>query len=251
LIIEYCLMAVTRLLVIGLLSATCVSSASFARPRLAGAARAPAAPWARARAAVAMAAPPPPPPPDEANLPTWVRRFFTPVVDDPGLPIADSLVCLAVPVLLATVILAGGLPRPSWLVAAPWVPRVRALPYVLPAIGHGLSLASCWVAGAFAAESYRKEAYGSTGSTADVLKATWAAGAFASGLLIVALQAQLVAQFGPAVQGSFAEVGFPSTAADFTVVQRTAELALDIGSEAVVMTGWRLYRSTLFNRFGD
>jgi hypothetical protein len=194
---------------------------------------------------------PPPPPPDDAELPSWVRRFFAPVVDDPGLPIADALVCLSVPVLLATVILAGGLPRPSWLVAAPWVPRVRALPFVLPALGHGLSLASCWMLGAFAAAAYRKDAFGATGRPADVLKATWAAGAFASGLLIVVVQAQLAAQFGAGVQGSFAEAGFPSTAADFTVVQRTAELALDIGAEAVAMTGWRLYRSTLYGRFGD
>lgn len=52
-----------------------------------------------------------------------VNRFARPVVDDPGLPIADALVCIASTAFFSTVILAAGLPRPSWLVAAPWVPK--------------------------------------------------------------------------------------------------------------------------------
>ncbi|KAG8462729.1 hypothetical protein KFE25_004705 [Diacronema lutheri] len=180
-----------------------------------------------------------------------LRRFLTPRVDDLGLPIADSLVCLSVPVLVATVVLAGGLARPSWLVAAPFVPRVRALPFVLPAVGHGLSLASCWVLGAFAAAAYRKEAYGSTGSTRTVLSYTLRAGAFATGLLIFSTQAQLQLTLGGTAVGAWAEPGFPSTAADMLIVQRTAELALDVGLEAVAMTAWRLYRASLYGRFGD
>lgn len=180
-----------------------------------------------------------------------LRRFLTPRVDDGGLPIADSLVCLSMPVLLATVVLAGGLPRPSWLVAAPFVPRVRALPFVLPAVGHGLTLASCWVLGAFAAAAYRQEAYGSTGSTRDVLAYTLKAGAFASGLLILLTQLQIYLQLGGAATGAWAVPGFPSSAADMVIVQRTTELAVDIGLEAAMMTAWRLYRATLFDRFGD
>mmetsp|Transcript_14114 Transcript_14114/g.32911 ORF Transcript_14114/g.32911 Transcript_14114/m.32911 type:complete len:135 (+) Transcript_14114:219-623(+) len=133
----------------------------------------------------------------------------------------------------------------------PFVPRIRALPFVLPAIGHGLSLSACWVLGAFAAEGYRKEAYGSDRSLKTVLGYTLRAGSFASGLLILAVQLQLFAQFGTQATGAWAEPSFPSTASDMAVVARTAELALDIGLEAVAMTSWRLYRSTLFGRFGD
>jgi hypothetical protein len=200
---------------------------------------------------------PPPPPPNprdgdaEEEVPEVLRRFLRPVVDDQGLPIADALVCLSVPVLLSTVILAGGLARPSWLVAAPFIPRVRALPYVLPAVGHGLSLATCWVLGAFAADAYRKQAYGSTGKVATVLAYTWSAGAVASGLVILLAQAQLFAQFGGSSVGAWADPGFPSTAADIAILQRTADVALDIGLEAIAMTAWRLYRSTLYGRFGD
>jgi len=61
-----------------------------------------------------------------------VNRFAKPVVDDPGLPIADALVCISSTVFFATVILATGAPRPSWLVAAPWVPKWCVRPRLLP-----------------------------------------------------------------------------------------------------------------------
>lgn len=230
------------------------------------------------RSAVRMAgadAPPPPPPPQEEDGPKRARadeddgdgsarteqdasvedgvlgRFMRPRVDDGGLPIADSLVAISAPVLLATVILAGGLPRPSWLVPAAFVPDVRALPFVLPAVGHGITLATCWVLGAFAAAAYTKEAYGAGGSTLQTLAYTARAGAFATGLLILLTQAQLYAEVGPAAIGAWAEPGFPATAADFIIVRRTDELALDVAVEAAAMTSWRLYRASLYGRFGD
>ena len=53
------------------------------------------------------------------------ERFTQARIDDRGLPIADALVVTTVPVFVATVVLALGIPRPSWLVPAPWVPRWR------------------------------------------------------------------------------------------------------------------------------
>ena len=42
-------------------------------------------------------------------------------------PIADALVVTTVPVFVATCVLALGVPRPSWLVPAPWIPKWRSL----------------------------------------------------------------------------------------------------------------------------
>mmetsp|Transcript_1888 Transcript_1888/g.2647 ORF Transcript_1888/g.2647 Transcript_1888/m.2647 type:complete len:192 (+) Transcript_1888:169-744(+) len=75
-------------------------------------------------------------------------RFSRPVIDDVGLPAADATVCIGGSVLLALVILATGVPRPTWLVPAPWVPRWRSLQFLAPAVQHGSALALCWVLGA-------------------------------------------------------------------------------------------------------
>jgi hypothetical protein len=75
-----------------------------------------------------------------------VDRFAKPVVDDPGLPIADALVCISSTVFFATVILAAGAPRPSWLVAAPWVPKwsVRPSPPSAASLSPPAYAASQW-----------------------------------------------------------------------------------------------------------
>ena len=67
-----------------------------------------------------------------------------------------------VPVFVSIVVLALGVPRPSWLVPAPWVPRWRSLPLLVPALSHGAKLAACWLPGALAARAYEREAYDGT-----------------------------------------------------------------------------------------
>ena len=62
------------------------------------------------------------------------ERFTTAHIDDRGLPIADALICVWASVFVSTVVLALGIPRPSWLVPAPWVPRWRSLPFLVPAL---------------------------------------------------------------------------------------------------------------------
>lgn len=183
----------------------------------------------------------------DAGKTSLFARILTPRVDDLGLPIADSLVCVAANVVLATVVLAGGLPRPSWLVAATFVPRIRALPYVLPAVGHGLSLASCWVLGAFAAAAYRKEAYGATGASG-ALVSTLQAGAFATGILIASTQLHLYLTVG---NGAVLDASFPSTTADMEVLQAAFDVAVDVTVQAAALLAWRQYRAQLFSKFGD
>ena len=86
-------------------------------------------------------------------------RFLSPIIDDPGLPIADSLVCACGAMFVAALALVGVLPRPSWLTPLADVPQIRALPYVLPAVSHGAALAGCWLLGALAGNAFEAGAY--------------------------------------------------------------------------------------------
>ena len=115
-------------------------------------------------------------------------RFLTPRIDDPGLPFADSLVCICGSLFVAGIALKGGIPFPGWLTPLPGVPvdGYRGLPYILPAFSHGTGLAICWLLGALAASAFEAEAY--MGSWQEALSRTWRGGAFATGLLLFATQ---------------------------------------------------------------
>ncbi|KAK3285923.1 hypothetical protein CYMTET_6492 [Cymbomonas tetramitiformis] len=164
-------------------------------------------------------------------------RFKTPKIDDPGLPIADSLVSVSGTVLLTAVILLLGAPRPSWLVPSPWVPQWRSLPFVVPAITHGSSLASCWVLGALSARAFEKEAFADTRREAWIR--SWKAGAFATGLLIIGTQVSTTVSF--AGQGLVPVLG-ESYEGDLQLVRTLGELILDIVVQATVLTAWRQLR---------
>ena len=79
---------------------------------------------------VRMCAPPEPPRDDDAPSPPSFsdeydaglafgkkikNRFVQPRIDDPGLPYADSLVCVCGALFVAALGLVGLIPRPSWL----------------------------------------------------------------------------------------------------------------------------------------
>jgi hypothetical protein len=115
-------------------------------------------------------------------------RFLSPQIDDPGLPFADSLVCVCGSLFVAAIALKGGIPFPGWLAPLPGVPvdGYRGLPYILPAFSHGTGLAFCWLLGALAASAFEAEAY--MGSWQEALSRTWRGGAFATGLLLLATQ---------------------------------------------------------------
>ena len=88
-------------------------------------------------------------------------RFMKPRIDDPGLPFADSLVCVCGSLFLSSVALLGYIPRPSWLypLLPPGVEAVRGVPYIVPALSHGAGLAACWILGALAAQAFEEKAY--------------------------------------------------------------------------------------------
>ena len=171
---------------------------------------------------------------------TMRKRFTEARIDDKGLPIADALVVTTVPVFVATCVLALGVPRPSWLVPAPWIPKWRSLPFLVPALSHGAKLSCAWIPGALAAKAYEREAY--DGSVNEAVKRTVKGGCFAIGILILATQTQLSVEF--------ASRGMPppqlgdSPETDLVLNGVVSELIADSVFEAVGLIAWRVVRCT-------
>ena len=164
-------------------------------------------------------------------------RFMAPRIDDPGLPYADSLVCVCGSIFIAQLALLGVLPYPTWLEPLN-IPGLtwRGLPYILPALSHGAGLASCWVLGALAAKAFERGAY--MESWQEALSRTWRGGAFATGMLV--LSTQLVTAVALSERGI--DYTVPSTEADYEVIRRGFEVICDIAVQAVGLTAFRLYR---------
>ena len=207
----------------------------------------------RTQIPVACATEPPPEPPEEPPEPVDLQqdfeagqrygreirdRFVNPVVDDPGLPYADSLVVVSATLLLAIVSLSTGAPRPSWLVALPGAPEWRALPYVLPAVAHGCQLAICWLLGAFAASAFEKGAY--MDGWQEALRRCWRAGAFATGTLILCTQAKTYAVLSAAGLEPVLGASFEG---DVAMINSVNELVVDALTQATALTAFRLYRA--------
>ena len=82
----------------------------------------------------------------------FARRFKAPQVDDVGLVVTDALVAgIVTPGLEVIVAVGAGAPLPHWV--------VPALGLVTSVLARGLTLASCFVVGAFAAECYDRRAF--------------------------------------------------------------------------------------------
>ena len=207
----------------------------------------------RSQPPLACATEPPPEPPEEPPEPVDLQqdfeagqrygreirdRFVNPVVDDPGLPYADSLVVVSATLLLAIVSLSTGAPRPSWLVALPGAPEWRALPYVLPAVAHGCQLAICWLLGAFAASAFEKGAY--MDGWQEALRRCWRAGAFATGTLILCTQAKTYAVLSAAGLEPVLGASFEG---DVAMINSVNELVVDALTQATALTAFRLYRA--------
>ena len=166
------------------------------------------------------------------------ERFTQARIDDRGLPIADALVVTTVPVFVATVVLALGIPRPSWLVPAPWVPRWRSLQYVAPALSHGAKLAACWIPGALAARAYEREAY--DGTVDEAVRRTVKGGCFAVGVLVLLTQASLTLKF--ASMGMAPPQLGDSPETDLVLNGAASELIADAAFEAAALIAWRIVR---------
>ena len=189
-----------------------------------------------------------------------LQRFLSPKIDDPGLPLTDVLLSqIVAPTLQLYWIFVVQAPLPSWArpissyfgEATELAPRGSLL---APTLIHGAGLAVCWLAGALAAKSFERDAFSLLLPTEDdddydggklsigdtirqydtVLIRLFQAGAFASGILIVSTQIDLLLEFQRYIQ--FGE----SEETDFRLLLASVEVINDIFFEALVLASWRI-----------
>uniref|UniRef100_A0A7S4IVZ7 Uncharacterized protein n=1 Tax=Odontella aurita TaxID=265563 RepID=A0A7S4IVZ7_9STRA len=172
---------------------------------------------------------------DELSI---TRRFLSPRIDDRGLPIADALVAqIVAPSFHVFWLGINQSPLPSWLRVSLWAPRGSM---VAPTLIHGAGLACCWVAGALAGRAFESEAFDVSEGRGygTVISRTFQAGAFATGLLILSTQIDLLLEFGRTVQWGESEE------TDRRLLVAAVEVINDIFFEALTLSGWRLYRAS-------
>lgn len=174
----------------------------------------------------------------EDNNNGLISRFTDPVIDDPGLPLADTLVAqIVAPSLQVFWLSLIQAPSPTWLkpIFDNTLWQVRGA-LVAPTLIHGAGLAFCWLAGALASQAYKREAFDPTvDGYPTVLLRTFQAGAFATGLLILGTQIDLFVEFGRYVQpGESEEI-------DLRLLTAVVELLNDIIFEAVCISSSRLF----------
>jgi hypothetical protein len=175
------------------------------------------------------------PEPNETR--SLLERFISPVIDDRGLPVTDTLMAqIVAPSLQVFWISLVHAPRPTWLFSIfqsqLWAAKGSLL---APTLIHGAGLACCWIAGALAAEAYQRKAIDPTvEGYGTVIFTIVKAGAFASGLLIVGTQLDLLLEFGRWVQpGESPEI-------DLRLLTAIVELLNDIVFEASTIATMRL-----------
>lgn len=107
-----------------------------------------------------------------------------------------------------------------------------------PTLIHGAGLACCWLLGALAAKAYERKAIDPTvegGGYGAVFATIIKAGAFATGVLILATQADLLFEFGRFVQPGESE------ATDLRLLSAWVEVLNDVVFEATSLTMFRVY----------
>ena len=181
-----------------------------------------------------------------------IRRFTSPIIDDPGLPLSDVLIAQVIaPSLQIAWISVQHAPQPSWLQPIFDTSVLYSNRGVLlaPALIHGAALASCWITGALAAKSYERKAISPVPiksqpvlSSSDVkwdysnvILSIFKSGAFAIGLLVLATQFDLFLEYKRYVQ-----VG-ESDDIDFRLLVALVEVINDVVFEAVAIATWRLF----------
>ena len=199
-----------------------------------------------------------------------IDRFLSPRIDDNGLPLTDALIAqIVAPSLQIYWIVISHAPSPSWLApistyfgeAPELAPRGSLL---APTLIHGAGLAVCWIAGALAARMYEKEAFllndgvennqleggqgsagplGSLGQYQTLLLRLVQAGAFATGILIVSTQLDLLLEYKRWIQ-----VG-ESPETDFRILLASVEVFNDVFFEALVMGSWRIFHANFMSYY--
>lgn len=202
------------------------------------------------------------------------RRFTNPVIDDPYLPLSDVLVAqIMAPSLQVAWLSWNRAPSPSWLkpIFDTNTLFIQQGSLIAPTLIHGAALASCWIVGALAARAYQRDAilprssnssprlqerrqqFTSDGSSPSpsswndldgkeepdysiVLLRVVQAGAFATGVLVLATQLDLWTEF----QGRYVSVG-DSPETDFRIYLALVEVINDVVFEAICLVTWRLY----------
>lgn len=193
-----------------------------------------------------------------------LQRFLSPRIDDPGLPLTDVLLAqIVAPTFQIYWIALAHAPNPSWLrpissyfgEAPELAPRGSLL---APTLIHGAGLAVCWLAGALAARGFERDAFTLKGGQDGARKQSSSlldvigrydtilirlvqAGAFASGILIVSTQLDLLLEFKRYVQ--FGE----SEETDLRLLVAAVEVINDIFWEAVVISSWRLIHANFMS----
>ncbi|KAL7554629.1 hypothetical protein ACHAWF_018131, partial [Thalassiosira exigua] len=198
------------------------------------------------------------------------RRFLSPRIDDPGLPLTDVLLAqIVAPTFQIYWLALNRAPNPSWLApissyfgeAAELAPRGSLL---APTLIHGAGLAVCWLSGALAARMFEKEAFTLAGTEersdggqggggildgigrySPILIRLVQAGAFASGILIVSTQMDLMFEFKRYVQLGESEE------TDLRLLVATVEVINDIFWEALVIGSWRIIHANFMSNPGN
>ena len=194
---------------------------------------------------------------DEPINNSLLQRFVSPQIDDPGLPLTDILIAqIVAPTFQIYWLTLAHAPQPSWLLpissyfgeAPELAPRGS---YLAPALIHGAGLAVCWLAGALAAKSFEREAFTVKGNKRasiidnigrydTILVRLVQAGAFASGILIISTQIDLLLEFG----GRYIQ---SSDETDLRLLVATVEVINDIFWEAIVLCSWRLIHANFMS----
>jgi hypothetical protein len=175
-----------------------------------------------------------------------LSRFLSPVIDDPALPLSDVLVAQIIAPSIQVVWLSlNHAPTPGWL--KPIFDTNTQLfaargSLVAPALIHGAALASCWIVGALAAKTYERAAIAPTeenpgvGGYGTVLWRVVQAGAFATGVLILSTQADLLLEY----KGHWVQPG-DSPEIDLRLLTGAVEVINDVFFEALCLVTWRLF----------
>lgn len=168
-----------------------------------------------------------------------LERFVNPRIDDPFMPLTEAgLVQIVAPTLQLFWLVSLDSPYPSW--AQPLYDYTFAArgAFLAPTLIHGAALSCCWLLGCLAARAYELPNFRvKDNDYGRIVSSTIQAGAFASGILILATQFDLYREFGAFVQAG------DSPETDLRIYRALVEVINDIFFEFIVLLPWRLFRS--------